>query len=451
MKKLLTILTTSSAVFLITAGVMLANKNSNKNLILFNKDKESKEHRIVNGVLKEIGYYKAGKDIRIKFIPHNVHTIDATLPDKITSLKNAFVGNKQQIKWNKIWDTKNITNMSGVFYNQIWINDPSIKTWNTSQVTDMSDMFNGASTFNQDLSKWNVSKVTNMNGMFKGAIKYNNENNHLKWENKLDSIKTMKKMFKNTPAFKYSLKSWKIPNVVNNEDFGLDLSKQPQWKTEASPSDVPLRSLPEVDNSSNMQTPIISVNPTNPKKTPEKPKINNETIERNDNIKEKDNNPKNNTYKIPSSQTKKDNNPKNNTYKIPSSQTKKDNNPKNNTYKIPSSQTKKDNNPKNNTYKIPSSQTKTNTKSNSPNAGIIAGAVLGSFTILGTTAGLGYYYRKNLKNLYLKSTDKLKPSLLKSKDNIKDFYVKSIDKTKNLYFKSKNKIKDKIAKIKSKK
>ncbi|WBX36381.1 MyrrCad domain-containing protein [Mycoplasma capricolum] len=99
-------------------------------------------------------------------------------------------------------------------------------------------------------------------------------------------------------------------------------------------------------------------------------------------------------------------------------------------------------NPKsdNNLYKIPTAGSNTIIKPSSANAGIIAGAVLGSFTIIGTGAGFGYYYRKNLKNLYLKSADKIKPSLLKS-----------IDKTKNLYFKSKNKIKDKIAKIKSKK
>ncbi|WP_434333164.1 BspA family leucine-rich repeat surface protein [Mycoplasma capricolum] len=423
MKKLLTILTTSSAVFLITVGVMLANKNSNRNLILFNKGKESKKHRIEHGVLKEIGYYREGKDIRIQFIPYNVHTIDATLPEKITSLKNAFVGNTQQIKWNKTWDTKNITNMSGVFYGQIWINKPSIKTWDTSKVTDMSNMFNGAKNFNQDLSDWNVSKVTNMNGMFQNATDYNNGNNHLKWENKLGSVKTMKKMFNGTLSFKHSLKSWKMPNVVNNEEFGLDISNHPEWKLSDSSS--------VSSTTSRINSPAEKPNKSENDISSSAPKEKNGDMEL---LSKPDSNSPNNLMQntpLPNNESDSSLIPK----KSKTSETMEDSN------------VRKDDN----LYKIPTAGSNTIIKPNSPNAGIIAGAVLGSFTIIGTGAGVGYYYRKNLKNLYLKSADKLKPSLLKSKDNIKDFYVKSIDKTKNLYFKSKNKIKDKIAKIKSKK
>ncbi|WP_434342513.1 BspA family leucine-rich repeat surface protein [Mycoplasma capricolum] len=411
MKKLLTILTTSSAVFLITAGGMLANKNSNRNLILFNKSKESKRHRIEHGVLKEIGYYRDGKDIRIQFIPYNVHTIDATLPEKITSLKNAFVGNTQQIKWNKTWDTKNITNMSGVFYGQIWINEPSIKTWDTSKVTDMSDMFNGAKNFNQDLSDWNVSKVTNMNGMFENATDYNNGNNHLKWENKLGSVKTMKKMFKNTP-FKHNLKSWKMANFVNNEEFGLDAQNQPEWK---------------LSDSSSVSSTTSRINSPTEKPNKSENDISSSVAKEKSGDMELLSKPDSNSPNNLMQNTPAPNNESDSSF-IPK--------------KSKTSETMEDSNVRkdDNLYKIPSKPNTIISKSNSPNAGVIAGAVLGSFTILGTGVGLGYYYRKNLKNLYLKSTDKIKPSLLKSKDNIKDFYVKS-----------KNKIKDKIAKIKSKK
>ncbi|WP_434329058.1 BspA family leucine-rich repeat surface protein [Mycoplasma capricolum subsp. capricolum] len=439
MKKLLTILTTSSAVFLITAGVMIANKNSNKNLLLFNNDRERKEHKIEHGVLKEIGYYREGKDIRIQFIPYNVHTIDATLPEKITSLKNAFVGNTQQIKWNKTWDTKNITNMSGVFYGQIWINEPSIKTWDTSKVTDMSDMFNGAKNFNQDLSDWNVSKVTNMNGMFQNATDYNNGNNHLKWENKLGSVKTMKKMFKNT-SFKHNLKSWKMANLVNNEEFGLDAQNQPEWKLSISPS-------------VSSGTPRIDLPSENPKRH-ESDTSSSSLKEKNGNMelvsKPNFNSSNDLTQNIPLSNDELNSSPMS---MLPNVKSESDISNKEKDHIKPKMTEKKEDGDSikdSNLYKIPSAKLNL-TKLNSPNAGLIAGAVLGSFTILGTTAGLGYYYRKNLKNLYLKSADKIKPSLLKSKDNIKDFYVKSIDKTKNLYFKSKNKIKDKIAKIRSKK
>jgi len=42
-----------------------------------------------------------------------------------------------------------------------------------SKVTQMERMFDGASSFNQDISQWNVSYVTNMRGMFEKASSFN--------------------------------------------------------------------------------------------------------------------------------------------------------------------------------------------------------------------------------------------------------------------------------------
>jgi surface protein len=44
-----------------------------------------------------------------------------------------------------------------------------IGSWDVSNVTLMSNMFSGATSFNQDLSGWDVSNVTNMSSMFYGA------------------------------------------------------------------------------------------------------------------------------------------------------------------------------------------------------------------------------------------------------------------------------------------
>ena len=43
-----------------------------------------------------------------------------------------------------------------------------IKDWDTRQVTDMNNMFDEASSFNQDISQWDVSNVTDMRNMFRG-------------------------------------------------------------------------------------------------------------------------------------------------------------------------------------------------------------------------------------------------------------------------------------------
>ncbi|WP_434336215.1 BspA family leucine-rich repeat surface protein [Mycoplasma capricolum] len=425
MKKLLTILTTSSAVLLVVIGASITNKYNNENKIYFNKNITPRKHRIENGVLKEVGYYIQGSKVRIHTISYDVHTIDADLPEVITSLRSAFVGNNNNVTWKRKWDTSNITDMNSAFYGTKWFNNDVIKEWNTSNVTDMGEMFAYTASFNFDLSKWDVSNVKNFEKMFEGAEEYNNGGEPLKWGDKLKNATNMQGMFNKASKFTHSLSDWKPDLYVVNKNFGIDISKQPKWKNEPPKNSQYTNSSPKVngdlntlskDNSLSNSMVYLNANATNPKPI------------------EKNNSPINKLIK-----------PMVETPKTPKLNNNEDDKvTKNNVLN-------KVNNLKSDIYKIPSKPNTIISKSNSPNARIIAGAVLGSFTILGTGAGVGYYYRKNLKNLYLKSADKLKPSLLKSKDNIKDFYVKSIDKTKNLYFKSKNKIKDKIAKIKSKK
>ncbi|WP_434325675.1 BspA family leucine-rich repeat surface protein [Mycoplasma leachii] len=138
MKKILTILTSCSAVFLITAGVMLANKNVENNIYI-SKQIQRTPHRIEGDKLIEIGYYWDSRDrqVRIERIPPNVKVIAAKLPPIITSLKGAFQTRINDVIWHVPWDTKKITNMNSMFYNNIWFNSSSILEWDTSNVTDM--------------------------------------------------------------------------------------------------------------------------------------------------------------------------------------------------------------------------------------------------------------------------------------------------------------------------
>ena len=50
-----------------------------------------------------------------------------------------------------------------------------ISTWNTCGVTDMSNLFNGASSFNEDISGWQVDSVTSMQNMFAYASSFNQD------------------------------------------------------------------------------------------------------------------------------------------------------------------------------------------------------------------------------------------------------------------------------------
>jgi surface protein len=45
----------------------------------------------------------------------------------------------------------------------------NISGWDVSRVTDMRAMFYGAESFNQNISSWDVSRVTDMEDMFFGA------------------------------------------------------------------------------------------------------------------------------------------------------------------------------------------------------------------------------------------------------------------------------------------
>jgi len=45
----------------------------------------------------------------------------------------------------------------------------------TTLVTDMSHLFNGRSSFNDDIGDWDVSSVTNMTGMFFRATSFNQD------------------------------------------------------------------------------------------------------------------------------------------------------------------------------------------------------------------------------------------------------------------------------------
>ena len=67
------------------------------------------------------------------------------------------------------WDVSNVINMSEMFKGASAFNNGgsnSINNWNVSNVTNMFGMFNGVSVFNQDIGRWDVSKVTVMQAMF---------------------------------------------------------------------------------------------------------------------------------------------------------------------------------------------------------------------------------------------------------------------------------------------
>ena len=98
------------------------------------------------------------------------------------------------------WDVSSVTLMWGMFDGAQSLNI-DISKWDVSGVIDMKSMFRFATSFNGDISKWDVSSVTDMSLMFYGATSFNRDIS--KWD--VSSVKSMARMFYGTTSFMHTL------------------------------------------------------------------------------------------------------------------------------------------------------------------------------------------------------------------------------------------------------
>lgn len=107
------------------------------------------------------------------------------------------------------WNTSNITLMGGMFAYCSSFNQ-SLSTWDTSNVTDMSNMFYRCTALNQPFESWNVGKVTNMGTMFAECPALNCDLNS--WN--VSSVTNMHAMFYNCTNFNGLITNWNTANVA---------------------------------------------------------------------------------------------------------------------------------------------------------------------------------------------------------------------------------------------
>jgi len=107
------------------------------------------------------------------------------------------------------WDVSNVVSMTNMFNGATSFND-DISNWDVSSVTIMSSMFVGASSFNQNINNWDVSNVTIISTMFVNAIAFNQPLNS--WN--ISGVISLTGMFNGATSFNQPLNSWDVSNVT---------------------------------------------------------------------------------------------------------------------------------------------------------------------------------------------------------------------------------------------
>ena len=129
------------------------------------------------------------------------------------------------------WSVSAVTDMSSMFRYASDFNQP-LNSWDVSAVTDMSHMFSEASDFNQPLNDWSVSAVTDMSGMFSDSS-FNQPLNS--WD--VSAVTDMSYMFSKASSFDGDISIWNVSKVANMESMfdGASSFNQPlnDWNVSA--------------------------------------------------------------------------------------------------------------------------------------------------------------------------------------------------------------------------
>ena len=136
----------------------------------------------------------------------------------VTNMKRLFEGKTTFNDDISKWDVSNVTDMSKMFHEARGFNNGGVDTdwnWKVSKVTAMNGMFANAQAFNQPIGNWDVSSVTNMNGMFHGATVFNQPIG--KW--KVSKVTNMSYMFYQAIAFNEPIGNWDVSSVTNMKDM----------------------------------------------------------------------------------------------------------------------------------------------------------------------------------------------------------------------------------------
>lgn len=140
----------------------------------------------------------------------NLTEVSENIPSGVTKLFEMFEGASSFNQDISSWDVSNVTDMRAMFEGASSFNQ-DIGLWDVSNVTSMSSMFNGAISFNQDIGSWDVSSVTDMSRMFYSASSFNQDLGS--WD--VSNVTNMSLMFYYAFSFNQDLGSWNVSNVTS--------------------------------------------------------------------------------------------------------------------------------------------------------------------------------------------------------------------------------------------
>ena len=188
------------------------------------------------GTINGITYTKRDR-AQIDDLINNDQTIElqTTCTSNITNMSNMFDGASSFNQDIGSWDTSNVTYMNSMFYDATNFNQ-DIGHWDTSKVTFMNYMFYDAANFNQPIGAWETSKVTDMGSMFTGATNFNQDIGD--WDT--SKVTYMGYMFAFADAFNQDISNWtpgcNTASSIMTKPTDFDVGTPSEWTQEHKPS-----------------------------------------------------------------------------------------------------------------------------------------------------------------------------------------------------------------------
>lgn len=128
-------------------------------------------------------------------------------PHTVTDMSSMFDGASSFNQDISGWDVSTVRDMAGMLAGASF-NQP-IGGWDVSNVENMRCLFCGATAFNQPIGSWNVSRVTNMHRLFSQASNFNQPIGS--WD--VSNVTDMESMFYKASDFNRPIGAWDVSNV----------------------------------------------------------------------------------------------------------------------------------------------------------------------------------------------------------------------------------------------